>query len=174
MRCCALQLLSTLSLMTAAFAADPWIGSWKMNRAESQLPRGEVEVTFQDGAYHVRPTVGTPLTLVPDGQFRKIQGRETEVSLRRVGDRAMEQQFRTKGVVVMTWKWTVSPDGKRATVETHQTHPDGSVTNTTSVSDRLSGVDKDPFVGRWVENLKASKYPDRIVTYKAEGTHSRA
>ncbi len=167
----AFQFFAGLLVTTGVFAADPWIGSWKMNVAESKFPRTEVEITLQNGAYHVRPSLGTPRVLVPDGQFRQVDGviGYDTVSLRRVGDRAMEEQRKIGDAVVWTARWSVSADGKRTTQEVRETDADGSIRTSTLVSDRLSGADKDPFVGRWVWNAAASTLADRLMTYKAEG-----
>jgi len=131
----------------SAQAADPLVGTWKLDVAKSKFSPGpapkSITVTFEAAGEGIKVTadvVGaddkpthTTYTGNYDGKDYPIAGSETgadTVSLKRVDARTTVRTDKKGGKVVMTFTRKVSSDGKMLTVTIKGTNPKGQpVTN---------------------------------------------
>jgi hypothetical protein len=130
----------------SAQAADPLLGTWKLDVAESKFSPGpppkSITVTFEQAGEGVKVTadaVGadgkathTTYTGNYDGKDYPVTGSGTgadTVSLKRVDARTTERTDKKGGKVVMTFTRTVSSDGKLLTVTIKGTNRKGQTVN---------------------------------------------
>lgn len=117
----------------SAQAADPLIGTWKLDRAKSKFspgpPSKSITVRFEAAGEGVKVTADvinaedkathTEYTGNYDGKDYPISGAETgaeTVSLRRISANTTERIDKKGGKVIMTFRRKVSGDGKTLTV----------------------------------------------------------
>jgi hypothetical protein len=116
---------------TTLWAADPFLGAWKLNLAQSKFkpgpaprsatmtwstdPKGTLIRT--DGIRADGHPMHESYLAIYDGQEHKTPGpwNFDSVINRRVSDYEREDIFKKRGVIVGRSKLTVSPDGKRLT-----------------------------------------------------------
>jgi hypothetical protein len=137
--------------VTAALAADPNMGTWKLNEAKSKFSPGAPKnrtVVYEAAGDNVKVTVdgvdsnGTPLhnewTGKFDGTDHAVTGNpNTDMrSYKRVNDRTLAFTEKKAGKVTTTGRIVVAADGKSRTVTTTGTNPQGQKFNTTAVYDR--------------------------------------
>jgi hypothetical protein len=131
----------------SAQAADPLVGTWKLDAANSKFSPGpapqSILVTFeaagQDGVKVVADVVSadakttqTTYTGQYDGKDNPIAGGVTganTVSLKRIDARTTERIDKKDGKVVMTFTRQVSSDGKTLTVTVKGTNAKGQPVN---------------------------------------------
>jgi hypothetical protein len=130
----------------SAQAADPLVGTWKLDVAKSKFSPGpapkSITVTFEaagEGITVTADVVGaedktthTTYTGNYDGKDYPITGSETgadTVSLKRVDARTTVRTDKKGGKVVMTFTRKVSSDGKMLTVTIKGTNPKGQPVN---------------------------------------------
>ena len=126
----------------SAQAADPLVGTWKLDAAKSKFSPGpppkSITVTFEAAGEGIKATadvVGaddkaahTTYTGNYDGKDYPITGSETgadTVSLKRIDARTTKRTDKKSGKVVMTFTRKVSTDGKMLTVTIEGTNPKG-------------------------------------------------
>ena len=137
--------------VTAGFAADPNMGTWKLNEAKSKFTPGAPKnrtVVYEAAGDNVKVTVdgvdnkGTPLHSEWTG---KIDGKDYAVtgnpnadmrSYKRVNDQTLTFTEKKAGKVTTTGRVVVAADGKSRTVTTTGTDPQGQKFNTTAVYDK--------------------------------------
>lgn len=132
MRLLALRLVILLGLAGAAFAADPLVGTWKLNLAKSNYrppqPKEEIVVVTEQGnnllfsvrgvqpdgrsasLKYIEPKNGGPISWIEGGPPRDV----LSVS-KRIDDRTREETA-TKGEISLTARIVVSKDGKIMTI----------------------------------------------------------
>lgn len=129
-----------------AAATDPFVGSWKLNSAKSQLAGEELtitlrnnEITFDDG--NVADTV--PM----DGADHDVHyGRTMAVSTPTAY--SLQQVYKDNGRVLETVTWTISNYGKTLTVADTRKRADGS---DLTVGETLQREGKGAgFAGKWI------------------------
>lgn len=135
----------------ACFAADPQIGSWKLNEAKSKLTRGvprNTVVVYETVGDQVKVTVeGTDAKGKPtrnewtgrfDGKDYPVTGDPTSDvrSYKRVNSRTLQFTARKNRNVVVTGRVVVSADGKSRTVTVSGTTPKGKEFKNTAVYDK--------------------------------------
>jgi len=135
----------------ACFAADPQIGSWKLNEAKSKFTRGTPKntvVVYEAVGDQMKVTVeGTDAKGKParnewtgrfDGKDYPVTGDPTSDmrSYKRVNDRTLEFTARKNRKVMVTGRVVVSADGKSRTVTTSGTTPKGKKFKNTTVYDK--------------------------------------
>jgi hypothetical protein len=135
----------------ACFAADPQMGSWKLNEAKSKFTRGTPKntvVVYEAVGDQTKVTVeGTDANGKParnewtgtfDGKDYPVTGDPTSDmrSYKRVNDRTLEFTARKNRKVMVTGRVVVSADGKSRTVTTSGTTPKGKKFKNTAVYDK--------------------------------------
>jgi hypothetical protein len=127
----------------AAQAATPnFSGEWKFNPSKSNfgsfpVPQSITRKIVQQGGKlsinnvqkSAQGEVTTDLVYTTDGKSvtNKVQGGESKGSAQWIGDKLMIESSRDVQGTTLTQKdiWTLSPDGKMLTVDSHVTLPNG-------------------------------------------------
>lgn len=132
-------------------AADPQIGTWKLNAAKSKIPAGAAKndaVVYEVVGDNVKVTVdGTDGAGKPahnewtgkfDGKYYPATGDPSldERAYTKVNEHTLTFINRKAGKETMTGKVTVSPDGKSRTVTASGTDAAGKKVSSTSVFDK--------------------------------------
>ncbi len=142
-----------LCLVGAAmcFAADPNMGTWKLNEAKSKLAPGAPKnntVVYEAAGDNVKITVdgiggdGKPIhhewTGKFDGKDYPVTGDPTSDarSYTRIDDRTLEFTVKKGGKVVTTGRVVVAADGRSRTVTASGTDPKGKKFSSTAVYDK--------------------------------------
>ena len=136
---------------TACFAADPQMGTWKLNEAKSKITPGTTKfntVTFKSTFGNTKVTAdgtdasGKPIHVEWSGKF---DGKDYAVtgdpsgntrSYRKVDDRTLEVTVKKNGKVIVTARTIVSSDGKSRTVTVSGTTPKGKKFKNVAVYDK--------------------------------------
>jgi hypothetical protein len=138
---------------TAAAAADPFVGTWKLNVEKSRFeggtpPKSSVATITTAGdkrrrlVVHTVPASGPELTTestaADDGKDYPMKGSPTvdTVSVIKINDRTLERRDKKNGQVVATLRAAVSADGKTMTVVQTGPRPQGGTYTNTLVYDR--------------------------------------
>jgi len=132
-------------------AADPHVGTWKLNEAKSKITSGTTKftlVTFKDMLGNIKITQegisedGKPIHVEWSGKF---DGRDYPVTgdpnadtraYRKVDDRTLEVTAKKNGKVIATARTAVSADGKTRTGKVTGTTAQGKKFHNTAVYDR--------------------------------------
>jgi hypothetical protein len=136
---------------TLCFAADPNLGTWKLNEAKSKIapgaPKNTTVVYAMDGD-SIKATVdgvdgqGKPTHNVWTGKF---DGKDYGVtgdpnsdmrSLKKIDDHTLELTVKKAGKVTTTGKIVVAADGKSRTLTASGTGADGKKVEMTAVYDK--------------------------------------
>ena len=133
------------------FAADPHMGTWKLNEAKSKITPGTAKfttVTFKNTSGNIRVTAdgmdanGKPMHVEWSGKF---DGKDYRVTgdpnadtraYRKVDDRTLEVTIKKNGKVTVKSKTVVSPDGKTRTGNVSGTTPNGKKFKNVAVYDK--------------------------------------
>jgi len=133
------------------FAADPHMGTWKLNEAKSKITPGTAKfttVTFKNTSGNIRVTGdgmdanGKPMHVKWSGKF---DGKDYRVTgdpnadtraYRKVDDRTLEVTIKKKGKVTVTSRTVVSADGKTRTGNVSGTTPNGKKFKNVAVYDK--------------------------------------
>ena len=133
------------------FAADPHMGTWKLNEAKSKITPGTAKfttVTFKNTSGNIGVTAdgmdanGKPMHVEWSGKF---DGKDYRVTgdpnadtraYRKVDDRTLEVTIKKKGKVTVTSRTVVSADGKTRTGNVSGTTPNGKKFKNVAVYDR--------------------------------------
>jgi len=136
---------------TACFAADPQMGTWKLNEAKSKITPGTTKfntVTFKSTFGNTKVTAdgtdasGKPIHAEWSGKF---DGKDYAVtgdpsgntrSYRKVDDRTLEVTVKKNGKVIVTARTIVSSDGKSRTATVSGTTPKGKKFKNVAVYDK--------------------------------------
>jgi hypothetical protein len=146
-------LLAALSFAASGlcYAADPQMGTWKLNEAKSKLNPDAAKITtvvYSAAADSVRVTVdavekdGKPAhnewTGKYDGKDYPVTGDPTSDmrSYKKIDDRTLELTVKNKGKVTVTGSIVVAADGKSRTVSTTATDASGKKVSSTAVYDK--------------------------------------
>jgi hypothetical protein len=143
-----------LILSSAALAQNDHVGTWRINIAKSKYspspaPKAGTLTISQSGASGVKIDAestnadGTPTRIQYDAQFdgkdypiTGFPGADA-VALKRIDDKVMEAQLKSKGAVVLTVRSTLSADGKTRTSTFKGKDPQGREVSNTVVYDRV-------------------------------------
>jgi hypothetical protein len=141
----------TLLFAIALCAADPFVGTWKLNvaKSKSELPMNKsatVTIKAIDNGHSVSlegvsadgKPAKTGFTAKFDGKDYSVTGSTftDTITVRRVSSNVLESTGKKAGKVVSTSRVTVSMDGKMLTMETKRTMPDGKTLHSTTVYER--------------------------------------
>ena len=150
-RIAALTVASWFIGAAACFAANPHVGTWKLNEAKSKIPAGmykNTTVVYTEQKDKIKVTVdgvdkdGKPTHAVwvgmADGKAYKTKGNLAwdASAYKVVNDHTYEITTMKGGKVFSNGKSTVSADGKTRTVATEGTGPDGKKFKSKAVYDK--------------------------------------
>ena len=146
-----LTLVTCIVGWTMSFAADAFMGTWKLNEAKSKISAGtqkNTNVVYQATGDDVKVTSdgisgdGKPTHIEWNGKF---DGKDYPVtgdpnsdmrSYKKIDDHTLEFTAKKAGKVTTTGRMVVSPDGKTRTVNTKGTDSTGKSFQNTAVFDR--------------------------------------
>jgi hypothetical protein len=135
----------------ACFAADPHMGTWKLNEGKSKMTPGTTKftsVSFKNMLGNVKVTGdgvdanGKPIHVEWSGKF---DGKDYPVTgdpsadtraYRTVNDRTLEVTVKKNGKVIVTARTEVSADGKSRTSTVSGTTPKGKKFKNVAVYDK--------------------------------------
>jgi hypothetical protein len=135
----------------ACFAANPQMGSWKLNEAKSKLSLGATKnntVVYQSVLFQTKVTIdGTDAKGKPthnewtgkfDGKDYPVTGDPTSDarSYTKVNDRTMDFAIKKGGKVTVSGRIVVAADGKSRTVTASGTDAKGKKVRNTAVYDK--------------------------------------
>jgi hypothetical protein len=141
----------SLTATAACFAANPQMGTWKLNEAKSKMPAGmgkNTTVTYTDQKDKIKVAVegvdkdGKPTHSVWvgkfDGKAYPLKGNLTynSVAYKMVNDRTNDITTMKDGKMVWNGRITVSADGKSRTVTVNGTDAKGKKFKGTSFYDK--------------------------------------
>jgi hypothetical protein len=138
-------------ISAVCFAADPNMGTWKLNEGRSKIAPGTPKnstVVYEAAGDNVKITIdgtggdGKPLhnewTGKFDGKDYPVTGDSAEDarSVKKVNDRALTATLKKAGKVTGTAHIVVAPDGKSRTVTVTRTDAGGKKVTSTAVYDK--------------------------------------
>jgi len=144
-------LVALVAGLAIAYAADPELGTWKLNEAKSKFPPGATK-----NHTVVYTTQGDSVKVVVDGTDKdgkavhnewtgKFDGKDYPVtgqsgydsrSYTKVDDNTLNMTIKSKGKVVASGTIKVSADGKSRTVDTKGMDPKDTSMDATAVYDK--------------------------------------
>ena len=144
-------LVALVAGLAIAYAADPELGTWKLNEAKSKFPPGATK-----NHTVVYTTQGDSVKVVVDGTDKdgkavhnewtgKFDGKDYPVtgqsgydsrSYTKVDDNTLNMTIKSKGKVVASGTIKVSADGKSRTVDTKGMDPKDTSMGATAVYDK--------------------------------------
>jgi hypothetical protein len=137
--------------VAVAFAANPNMGTWKLNEAKSKFPAGSAKnntVVYQAAGDNIKVTVdgvdgdGKPThnewTGKFDGKDYPLTGdaMSDSRSYKKIDDRTTELTNKKDGKVTITGRIVISADGKSRTVTVSGTDAKGMKVKSTAVYDK--------------------------------------
>ena len=164
MSVCALASFVALTLPCVA-QANPWNGSWKMDRSTLKYDGPTMSVaTDPDGYTVTRAGTASPKVVCDGKPNPPVNGTTTSCTKSGTGY-ALENT--RDGKPVSKVKIETSPDGKTLTRTADITPPDGSPYTMTFVSQRVSGGDGSPVV--WKETSFNESQDTGMLTIQVNG-----
>lgn len=149
---CAKFAFATLVLAGSLLAADPAVGTWKLNVAKSKYSPGpppkSATVTYEASGEGIRRTGQTvnadgqttsfEYTAQYDGKDYPVKGNPNadSISLKRVNDRTVEGTLKKEGKVTTNVRRVVSADGKTLTITVKGKNAQGQNVNNVSVYEK--------------------------------------
>jgi hypothetical protein len=159
--CC---LAAALFVTTTAFAASPWDGTWKLNRAKSHLTGETYSWTkLPDGMWE--SSFGKlKIKFAPDGKPYPVFDQDHTMSVTLLDARTLKTVNMVKGKVTSTETDTLSADGKTLSAVITGTRPDGSSYTNTETDTRVGAGEG--FFGTWMSAKvgSSSDTPGTITT----------
>ena len=146
-----LTLVTCVVGVTMCFAADAFMGTWKLNEAKSKISAGtqkNTNVVYEAKGDDVKVTSdgisgdGNPTHIEWNSKF---DGKDYPVtgdpnsdmrSYKKIDDHTLEFTAKKAGKVTTTGHMVVSPDGKTRTVNTKGTDSTGKAFQNTAVFDK--------------------------------------
>lgn len=153
-----LALLAGLTLITAAaFAENPFAGTWKVDLAKSKLtgrtvtfaPAGPGEVRITEG--------GQSYTFKTDGSDATTPFGDT-ANWTKVDDKTWKAVFKKGSTVLDTDTWKLSDDGKTISVNSTGTKPNGDTFNDNEEYTRVT--EGQSFFGKWKSTKVSDSAPN--------------
>jgi hypothetical protein len=146
-----LLLVTLLAGVTLCFAADPSLGTWKLNEAKSMLDAGlpkNLTVVYEAAGDKIKATEdgvdaqGNPTHNEWTGSF---DGKDYPVigdpnsdarSVKKIDERTLELIVKKGGKVTMTGRIVIAADGKSRTLSLSAQGPGGRKIHSTAVYDK--------------------------------------
>ena len=150
-RIAAVAMALSFTATAACFAANPHMGTWKLNDTKSKIPAGmgkNTTVTYAEAKDEVKVTVdGTDKDGKPthsvwvgkfDGKAYPVKGNLSynSVAYKMVNDRTNDITAMKDGKTVWTGRITVAADGKSRTVTINGTDANGKKVKGKAVYDK--------------------------------------
>ena len=147
----AMLFLAVFGLVGALWAADPFVGTWKLNLDKSKItgpaPKSEIfKITAQGGGFKwVSESVAADGKATNGVWSGKYDGKDyslTEnadidtVASKKINANTLDAVLKKGGKVVGTMRWVVSKDGKTLTYTEKLKNAQGQNINDTGVFDR--------------------------------------
>lgn len=149
---CVKRALTLVACAGLLAAADPAVGTWKLNVGKSKYSPGpapkSATVTYEETGKAIRRTGESidaqgqrnsfEYTAQYDGKEYPVTGSENfdSIMIKRVNDRTSEATLKKGGKVVSTARRVISPDGKTLTITISGTNAKGERTRNVAVYDR--------------------------------------
>jgi hypothetical protein len=153
--------LTVLALSTAArcLAADsPWDGTWKLNRARSQMTGATFTYSKNpDGSLRYSNGSSVAYNFACDGKEYPTVSERT-ITCTTTGDTIYETTTKSNGKILTVSHRLLSADGKTMTMETMGVQPDGTTFTDRNTFQRVSGTTG--LVGKWRTTKTASTTPE--------------
>jgi hypothetical protein len=142
----------TLAVGSLAFAAENWVGTWKLNAAKSKYSPGPAPKSqtlkferSQGGIKLTSDAIDAQGKALHGEYVSKFDGQDVPwtgnpdadtAGAKRIDDNSYENVWKKAGKVTMTARITVSADGKTLTVTQTGKDSQGRSVNTTAVYDK--------------------------------------
>jgi len=156
-----------LALASTAFAASPWDGTWKLDRAKSHLTGASYTYSkTADGMWQIK---NGPITISfgADGKPYPVLDADHTMIVTMPDAHTMKTVNQFKGKTTSTSVDTLSADGNTLTDVTTGTHEDGSPFTSTE-TDTRSGTG-DGFAGTWISTKESNNTPStNVITTAAD------
>lgn len=157
-----------LALLTAIHpgAADPRVGTWTLQSAQSSLdPPNRLSLTPLHGALHVVMSGENHIDFIANsnGQKSPAPGNLAfnQIELHKIDKKHAEVREEKNGAVVATVREKLSTDGNELTVTTEaREHPDQVTVWTRTGGAKIA---RDPFAGQWTEDLSKTRLRQGLV-----------
>jgi hypothetical protein len=150
-----LTIVAILLLPIAALAASPFDGTWKWNyNTASGDVSGDLSkkpyVYIVDSNSYTCSSCGPAYTLKPDGSDQKVTGHDYDTSAVTLTATSATIVTKLKGKTLTSGKYTVSVDGKTATLDQTSYYGDSPViVKATLVRGAAGAEDAHPLSGTW-------------------------
>jgi hypothetical protein len=153
--------LLALPALSAAAANNPWIGTWKLDPAQSHFTGDTFTYTkAANGLIHFSDGSTESFDFGIDGkEYTTVYGRTTVWTAS--GSNAWDSVTKFNGTVLVNVHRQLSPDGKTLTIVENGTKPDGSSFKDESVYKRLSG--STGLLGKWQSVKVNISAPDLFI-----------
>ena len=145
-------ILAMLTLGANLWAADPALGTWKLNGAKSKYSPGpapkSATITYEETADGIKrtgenvdaegKTTSFTYTAKYDGKEYPVSGSDDfdTIVLKRINDNTTEATLKKSGKVVSTARRLVSKDGKMMTLTISGTNAKGEKMHNTAVYEK--------------------------------------
>lgn len=146
------KLLGMLAVGSVLWAADPGVGTWKLDVAKSKYAPGpapkSATVTYEETADGIKRTgesidagekkTSFEYTAKIDGKDYPVTGSEgfDAISLKRINDHTVAARLKKSGKVVSNARRVVSSDGKTMTLTINGINDQGKKTHTVAVYEK--------------------------------------
>jgi hypothetical protein len=146
------SILGTLAMAISLCAADPTIGTWKLNLAKSKYTPGpppkSATITYEETADGIKRTgesidaegkaTSFTYTAKYDGKEYPVSGSDLydTIALKRINDDTIEATLKKSGKVGSTARRTVSKDGKTMTLTISGTNTKGEKVHNVAVYEK--------------------------------------
>jgi len=140
-----------------AAAENPFVGTWKWNKAKSKIPPPETLKFEKTTSGAIRYSGGErSYTFKVDGkEYTTAFG--NQAVWKQIDDSTWEETVKREGKLFDTETWKLSPDGKTMTVDMKATASNGEPAQSTEVYERISG--DTGLLGEW-----RAKQPENMPT----------
>jgi hypothetical protein len=165
----ALAVLVCLAAGTALAADDPWLGTWKLDLAQSKLTGDTITFTKNAKGYHFSDGSSDSYDFAIDGK-EYPRGHDRTVTWTEVNDHTWDSMVTGGGEPPVKIHRELSADGKTLTNTVTGTRPDGSSLNDSTVWSRQSGGSG--LVGKWKDVKTNQGGPSTfVITSPAAGVY---
>jgi hypothetical protein len=145
-----LMIVAILLLPVAALAASPFDGTWKYNAASRFGAKWKPYVYIVDSNSYTCSSCGPSYTVKPDGSDQKVTGHDFDTSAVTLTATSATIVTKLKGKTFTSEKYTISADGKTATLdETSYYGANPVIVKGTLVRVAAGAADAHPLSGSW-------------------------